>query len=114
METLAQLMARWQDDPTQLREMGVRWLALSFDVMSMITSGLRGAKRISELVQSMKFYSYLDQGAQQIIDVHDGLEGTLRLLSYKLKRGIEVRRLYDHALPKIFAYSSELNQVWTN
>ena len=114
VETLAQLMERWQNDPTELREMGVRWLALSFDVMSMITSGLRGAKRISELVQSMKSYSYLDQGAQQIIDVHDGLEDTLRLLSYKLKDKIEIRRLYNHALPQILAYGSELNQVWTN
>jgi len=28
--------------PTELRDMGLRWLALSFDVMSMISSGLRG------------------------------------------------------------------------
>ncbi len=114
VETLAMLMNRWQDDPTELRDMGLRWLALSFDVMSTIASGLRGAKRIFELVQSMKSYSYLDQGAQQIIDIHEGLEDTLRLLSYKLKPSIEVRRSYDCSLPKILAYGSELNQVWTN
>jgi signal transduction histidine kinase len=114
VETLAELMERWQDDPTELRDMGLRWLALSFDVMSMITSGLRGAKRISELVQSMKSYSHLDRGAQQIIDVHEGLEDTLRLFSYKLKHGIEIRRSYDRSLPKLLAYGSELNQVWTN
>jgi hypothetical protein len=44
----------------------------------MISGGLRGAERISELVQSMKSYSHLDRGAQQIIDVHEGLEDTLR------------------------------------
>lgn len=114
VETLAGLMERWQDDPTELRDMGLRWLALSFDVMSMIASGLRGAKRISELVQSMKSYSYMDQGAQQIVDVHEGLEDTLRLLSYKLKHKVEVRRSYDRSLPKILAYGSELNQAWTN
>lgn len=114
VETLAELMQRWQDDPTELRDMGLRWLSLSFDVMSMITSGLRGAKRISELVQSMKSYSYMDRGAQQIVDVHDGLEDTLRLFSYKLKHKIEVRRSYDRSLPKILAYGSELNQAWTN
>ncbi|CAA9299114.1 Two-component system sensor histidine kinase [uncultured Leptolyngbya sp.] len=114
IETLAQLTERWQDDPTELRDIGLRWLALSFEVMSIITSGLRGAKRISVLVQSMKSYAYLDRGAQQIIDVHDGLEDTLRLFSYKLKQGIKVQRFYDRSLPKIVAYGSELNQVWTN
>jgi len=114
IETLVQLTERWQDNPTELRDMGLRWLALSFDVMSTITSGLRGAQRISELVQSMKSYSYLDRGAQQIIDIHEGLEDTLRLFSYKLKHGIKVRRSYDCSLPKVLAYGSELNQVWTN
>lgn len=112
--TLEQLTGRWQNDSTELREMGVRWLALSFEVMSMIASGLHGAERISELVHSMKSYSHLDQGAQQIVDVHQGLEDTIRLFSFKLKHGVEVRRSYDSSIPKILAYGSELNQVWTN
>ena len=112
--TLSRLMDPWRYHPTELRDMGLRWLALSFDVMSMIKSGLRGAERISDLVQSMKSYSHLDRGAQQIVDVHDGLEDTLKLFSFKLKHGITVRRNYDRTLPQICAYGSELNQVWTN
>jgi signal transduction histidine kinase len=112
--TLDTLTARWQNDPTELRDMGVRWLALSFDVMSMIKSGLRGAERIAELVQSMKAYSYLDQGVQQLVDVHQGIEDTLQIFSHRLKPGIEVRRCYDRTLPQINAYGSELNQVWTH
>jgi signal transduction histidine kinase len=114
IDTLNQLIARWRDDTSEMRDLGLRWLALSFDVMSMITSGLKGAERISELVGSMKSYSYMDRGAQQLIDIHEGLEDTLRLFAYKLKRGIEVRRSYCCDLPKIMAYGSELNQVWTN
>lgn len=114
INTLKQLVERWQDDPTELRDIGLRWLALSFDVMSIIQSGLRGAERISGLVSSMKSYSYLDRGVSQIVDVHQGLEDTLRLFSYKLKYGIEVHRSYAPNLPKIMAYGSELNQVWTN
>ena len=113
-QTLSVLMEQWQDDPTELREMGLRWLALSFDVMTMINSGLRGAKRISELVQAMKSYSHLDQGARQMIDVHEGIEDTLQLFGYKLKQGIEIQRHYDRSIPQILAYGSELNQVWTN
>lgn len=114
VKTLEELVERWKDDPTELRDMGLRWLALSFDVMVMITSGLRGAKRISGLVQSMKSYSYMDRGAQQMIDIHEGLEDTLQLFSYKLKHSIEIRRCYNRSAPKILAFGSELNQVWTN
>lgn len=111
---LEKLMQRWRNDPTELREMGLHWLSLSYEVMAMIKHGLRGAERISELVQAMKSYSYLDQGIQQEVDVHQGLEDTLRLFAHKLKQGIQVQRHYDQQIPKVLAYGSELNQVWTN
>lgn len=56
----------------------------------------------------------MDRSAQQEIDIHDGLEDTLRLLAFKLKHGITVERHYSKDIPKIMAYGSELNQVWTN
>ncbi|MBH8556060.1 cyclic nucleotide-binding domain-containing protein [Nostocaceae cyanobacterium CENA357] len=114
VEALDQMMERWRNDNTELREMGLHWLSLSFEVMSMIKHGLRGAERISELVQAMKSYSYLDQGIQQEVNIHQGLEDTLRLFAHKFKYGIQVQRNYDQHLPKIIAYGSELNQVWTN
>jgi signal transduction histidine kinase len=113
-EVLETMMVRWRDDSTELREMGLRWLALSFDVMGMITNGLDGAERISTLVQSMKSYSYMDRAAQQTINIHDGIEDTLRLFAFKLKHGIQVDRHYDPDLPEVMAFGSELNQVWTN
>jgi signal transduction histidine kinase len=112
--TLERLMARWRDNPTGLRDMGIRWLALSFEVMAMIQSGQSGAERIATLVKSMKSYSYMDQGARQMVDLHAGLEDTLRLFAFKLKQGVKVERHYDGTLPKIMAHGSELNQVWTN
>jgi signal transduction histidine kinase len=114
VEILEQLMQPWRDDPTELRDMGLRWLALSFDVMNMITSGQRGAQRIFDLVEAMKSYSLLDQGAQQLVDIHEGLDSTLQLFSYKLKQGVEIHHQYDRSIPKILAYGSELNEVWTN
>ena len=114
IKTLEQLTAPWRNDSGELREMGVRWLGLSFEVMATIKGGLRSAERIAELVQSMKSYSYLDQGAQQLVDVHQGIEDTIRLFSGKLKQGITVKRSYDETIPQILVYGSELNQVWTN
>jgi signal transduction histidine kinase len=71
-------------------------------------------KRISDLVRAVKEYSYMDQAAMQEIDVHQGLESTLTILSHRLKRGIGVVREYDKDLPRICAFGGELNQIWTN
>ncbi len=114
LQVLDNLTQRWRNETTELKDMGVRWLALSFEVMSTVQSGLRGAERVSELVQSMGSYSHLDRGAKQLVDIHQGIEDTIQLLSHKLKQKIEIKRQYDRSLPKIQAYGSELNQVWTN
>jgi signal transduction histidine kinase len=74
-----------------------------------------GTARISELVGAIKEYSYMDQASVQEVDVHKGLENTLLILRYKLrKKNIELTREYADDLPHIKAYGSELNQVWTN
>ena len=113
-QTLDRLIDCWHNDGTEMRDIGIRWLALSFDVMGMIHNGLDGAERISKLVGSMKSYSYMDQAAQQQVDIHEGIENTLRLLTFKLKSGIKVERKYNKGLLKLMAFGSELNQVWTN
>ena len=91
----------------------IRWLAASAAVASLLEEVGQGATRISELVKSLKTYSYLDQAPAQDVDVREGIDSTLVMLRGKLK-GIEVVREYDPSLPKIHAWGSELNQVWTN
>jgi signal transduction histidine kinase len=74
-----------------------------------------GTSRISELVGAIKEYSYMDQASVQQVDIHKGLESTLLILKYKLrKKNIVLTREYADDLPLIKAYGSELNQVWTN
>jgi len=74
-----------------------------------------GTARISELVAAIKEYSYMDQASVQKVDIHKGLESTLLILKYKLrKKNIVLTREYADDLPEIMAYGSELNQVWTN
>ncbi|HKV10154.1 MAG TPA: ATP-binding protein [Thermoanaerobaculia bacterium] len=70
--------------------------------------------RISDLVHAIKEYSFMDQAPQQEVDLHEGLESTLKILAHKTRKGIEVVREYDRSLPRICAYGNELNQVWTN
>jgi PAS domain S-box-containing protein len=69
---------------------------------------------ISDLVGAVKSYSYMDQATQQEVNIHEGLDGTLRLLQHKLKTGATVQREYDAELPRISVLAGELNQVWTN
>ena len=62
----------------------------------------------------MKSYTYLDQAPLLEVDVHEGLENTLVIMQHKLKQGVQIKREYSANLPRIEAYASELNQVWTN
>lgn len=92
-------------------------LRINYSLMAarMVEEIRHGAERISDLVGAVKQYTYRDQGAEQEIDIHAGIESTLTILAYKLRaKSIEVEREYDSELPKICAYGAELNQVWTN
>ena len=73
-----------------------------------------GARRIAEIVKALKGYSYMDQAPIQAVDVREGLNDTLIMLSSKLRDGIEVGVDFAADLPSIQGYGSELNQVWTN
>lgn len=92
----------------------VGWLQTTLGLTSLAQDVERSTGRIGELVGAMKAYSYMDRAAQQEIDIHRGIDDTLMILHHKLKQGIKVTRDYDRSLPKICAYGSELNQVWTN
>ena len=71
--------------------------------------------RISELVKAIKEYSYMDQAPEQEVDLHSGLDSTLTIMAYKIRKAdVAIVREYDRSLPRICAYGSELNQVWTN
>ena len=61
----------------------------------------------------MKSFSQMDRGSRQRIDVTEGIESSLVMLTHKLKQGIEVVRDYG-PVPEVEAYAGELNQVWAN
>ena len=90
------------------------WLATACTVYALLDEVSQGAGRISEIVKAVKSYSYLDQAPVQLVDVHEGIENTLVILRHKLKGGVTVVKEYAPDLPRIEAYASELNQVWTN
>jgi signal transduction histidine kinase len=92
----------------------LRWLATGCSAYALLDEVSQGAERISEIVKAVKSYSRLDQAPVQLVDVHEGLDSTLVILRHKLREGVSVVKEYAAALPRIQAYASELNQVWTN
>lgn len=89
------------------------WLAARLDTAAQLETSDRSTQRITGLVKAVKAYTFLDRAPMQEIDLHEGLESTLAMLAHRL-HGVAVTRAYDRALPRLCAYGSELNQVWTH
>jgi signal transduction histidine kinase len=92
----------------------IRWLAASLSVYGLLEEVGKSAEAMSDIVKAVKTYSYLDQAPIQEVDVVESLENTLVLLRPKITAGITITRDYADDVPRIEAYGSELNQVWTN
>ena len=89
------------------------WLEARLNLKSLVSQVEQSTARIAELVKAVKSYSYMDQSPMQEVDIHEGIESTLTMLGHKLKN-VTLVRAFDRSVPRIMAYGSELNQVWTN
>ena len=92
----------------------VRWLGANSSVYGLLEEVGESAEAMSEIVKAVKTYSYLDQAPVQEVDVRESLENTLVLLRPRIESGVNITRDYADDVPRIEAYGSELNQVWTN
>jgi signal transduction histidine kinase len=92
----------------------VRWLSAGSSVYGLLEEVVKSAEQISEIIEAVKTYSYLDQAPIQEVDIRESLENTLVILRPKIKAGISLTRDYADDVPRIEAYGSELNQVWSN
>ncbi len=100
--------------PAPQLEPALTWLQGTFTCHSLLAEIREGSARITDIVKALKSYAYLDQAPIQAVDIHEGLDNTLVMLRSKLKQGVSVHRHYGPNIPRIEAYGSELNQVWTN
>jgi len=92
----------------------IQWLGTGCSMMGLLSEVLQTTERISQIVRAVKSYAYLDQAPLLEVDILEGLESTLVIMQHKLKGGVTVKREYSANLPRIEAFASELNQVWTN
>ncbi len=73
---------------------------------------LNSTDRIFDLISAIKAYSYMDRAPILEVDVPAGLDATVQMLQSRMSH-VTVERDYEPGLPRISAYGSELNQVWT-
>lgn len=95
-------------------EAGLEWVASSLSTLSLLSEVKEAVGRITDLVAAVRSYSQLDRGSMQRINVTEGIESTLVMLTHKIRGGVSVERDYDGNMPMIEASAGELNQVWTN
>jgi len=88
------------------------------DLPKLLNSMEMGADRIRNIVLSLRNFSRLDEAEKKWVDIHEGLDNTLLILSHRLKAksahpSIEIIKEYGD-LPKVQCYPGQLNQVFMN
>ena len=99
---------------TEVLTLGLRLLVADFEILCLTRELEEASRRMSDLVQAVKSYSYMDQSSVAEVDIEQGIDVTLRMFQHQLKHGIEVSRQFAQNLPRVRANGSALNQIWTN
>jgi two-component system NtrC family sensor kinase len=90
------------------------YLSIVADLVPIVEDCYSGAERIRDVVQNLRLFSRLDEAEFKKVDLHEGIESTLRLLSrYYTSGHIRLKRDYGQ-LPPIECYAAQMNQVWMN
>ena len=94
----------------------VAWLDNSIQTERLVVEIEEASNRIYDLVSSIKTYSHMDKApTMEPTEIGPGIHSTVSMLGYKVKKkNIDLKITIADALPKVNAYVSELNQVWTN
>jgi two-component system, NtrC family, sensor kinase len=84
------------------------------DLHSIVADCYSGAERIRDVVQNLRLFSRLDEAELKKVNIHEGIDSTLRLLSQYYGAGrVLLEREYGE-LPLVDCYAGQLNQVWMN
>jgi signal transduction histidine kinase len=88
------------------------------DLPKAISSMQVGADRIREIVRSLRNFSRKDDTKRSLVNIHEGIEGTLLILQSRLRARasfpeIMVVKEYGN-LPLVECYAGKLNQVFMN
>ena len=99
------------DDPVRARAAAklLRALDKGGDVLQTMDAS---SERITNVINSLQKFVSLDEAEYKTVDVRDGLETTLLLLSPRLEGHVEVVRDFTDACTEVSCYPAMLNQVF--
>lgn len=111
--------SRYSDDSaiqSMIEEIDLDFVTV--DLPKLLNSMQVGADRIQKIVRSLRNFSRLDEADCKAVDLHEGIENTLMILSHRLKvqspnPEIEIIREYGE-LPSVTCFPGQLNQVIMN
>lgn len=83
------------------------------DLPKLIRSCEDGARRTRDIVLGLRSFSRLEEAQIKEVDVREGLEDTLKLLTGEFKNRIKIIKNFAD-VPNIHCYPSQLNQVFMN
>ncbi|MGK7926332.1 MAG: ATP-binding protein [Spirulina sp.] len=122
LQELQQLLALYQEHyPQPAPEiLAVREnLELEFlfeDFRKILKSMRQGADRIRTIVLDLRNFSRLDESEYKAVDIHQGLDGSVSILSHRLQEGdLPIKIVKDYGkIPYVPCYAGQLNQVFLN
>ena len=83
------------------------------DLPKLIRSCEDGARRTRDIVLGLRSFSRLEEAQAREVDIRDGIESTLRLLTGEFKSRIKIHKKLEK-IPQVHCYPSQLNQVFMN
>lgn len=108
------------DPPTEIQDK-IEAIDLEFlieDLPKMLGSMQGGAERILNIVKSLKNFSRLDGAKMKEVDIHKGIDNTLRILQNRLDgrvKRVVIELIKEYGiLPGIKCLPGQLNQVFMN
>jgi two-component system NtrC family sensor kinase len=119
LELVLSIYQRVSLPPAEAAELELTKAEIGYDELlpelrSMVVDCLEGAERIRDVVQNLRLFSRIDDAECKRVDLHEGIDSTLRLLSRYYGSG-RVRLVREYGkLPLVDCYAGQLNQVWTN
>lgn len=82
-----------------------------FDMVTDVFATASG--RVNRVVRALRSFARLDEAELKRVDIHDGIEETLRVIEHRTKHRIEIVKDYA-TLPSLVCYAARLNQVFLN
>jgi signal transduction histidine kinase len=94
----------------------LRWATAVSAVRNLAAKIQDSSSRISGLVNAVKGFTHMDQAnVAAPVDLLPGLRDTVSVLNAKAReKSVKVSLALESDLPRVRAFASELNQVWSN